>query len=228
MARGKRPDPRKLKTESPHATYFKVANGQQERGYKAGELYGCNGHRTNAHQPCARDVTDGELSCPYCSAGMETVWRGYVPLWDRDWSLRYALVGKDHLESTDAIPWRAQVTVNRAKNPISPLVIREEQCLTRALPNKEPWSVEVDMLAICLVLWKHDPLAEWFRQTHTRPANASVTASAVAERMLNGESRKIGDFIGLALGDKAEQVNRLKKNEAFAAGVAKPSKNGKH
>jgi len=227
MSRGKKPDPRKQKTGSLYASYMRVANGQQERAYKAGELYGCNGHRTDTHQPCARDITDGELSCPYCSAGLDIVWRGFVPLWDRDWSLRYVLIGQDHLESTDQIPWRAQVTVSRAKNPISPLVVREEQCLTRALPAKPPWSAEVDMLAICLTLWQHDALTQWFRQTHgTRPGVGAAVESQAA-KMLDGEPRKLGDFIGLALGDKAEQVNRLKKNDDFAKTLAKPSKNGK-
>lgn len=163
MASGRKPDPRKKKSTVPHATNLKVANGKTEGAYIAGEMFGCYTHRTYASMPCMLDVTNDALPCPYCGSGVEQVWRGYVPLWDRDWTLRYVLIGEDYFASVDAIPHRTKVAVSRGKNPISPLIIREEPMLTRDLPNSHPWNVEIDALAICLRLWKNAELNEWFR-----------------------------------------------------------------
>jgi hypothetical protein len=115
-------------------------------------------------------MTETELQCPYCAAGLIPEWRGYVPLWDRDWVLRYVLIGEELFESVDIIPHRAQVKITRAKNPISPLVVRQETMLTRPLPDDEKFRVAVDMLAICLTLWKCDALTQWFRRNPPKKA----------------------------------------------------------
>lgn len=171
MGRGQAPDPRKRKNTHPHATYLKVGNGCKEPGYMAGPVFGCYGHRTSAHKPCVELITQGELTCALCAAGWEAEWRGYVGIWDRDWTLRYALIGEDYYPSVDAIPHREQVVCSRGKNAISPLVIRTEKLLTREIPNRSPWDVEIDMLEICLSLWKDGPLAAWFTKQKTlKPA----------------------------------------------------------
>lgn len=169
MARGRKPDPSKKKIQQPHASYLKVTCGTKEPGYKAGEMYGCYGHRTHANQPCVSDITECALQCPYCAANMCPEWRGYVPVWDRDFVLRYVLVNEEYFISVDAIPIGAQVVMSRAKNPISPLVMRQETCLTRQLPACEPFNKPVDMLSICLLLWKNEALNRWF-------ANQKVSA----------------------------------------------------
>src|SRR5262245_26285969 len=168
MSTGSRPEKGSLEKRTVHATYLKVPNGGMECGYKAGEMHGVVGHRTHAHQPCVRDITKGKLECPYCAAGLQPVWRGYVPLWDRDWTLRYVLIGKEYFETVDVIPHRSQLVLTRAKNPISPIVIRQELKLVRNLPDKEPWSSPVDMEEICLTLWKNAELEQWVRSN--RPA----------------------------------------------------------
>lgn len=162
MGTGKAPDPKRGKKSGLHASYLNVKCGQKEACYKAGELFGCEGHRTHAHQPCLFAMTDGALQCGYCTAGLEPVWRGFVPLWDRDWTLRYALIGAEYYPNVEAIAHRSQCVVSRAKNPISPLVIREEMCLTRALPDRSPWTEPVNMRDICLALWKCDELTRWY------------------------------------------------------------------
>jgi hypothetical protein len=161
MGTGKKPQNRPGQKARVHATYLKVACGSQECGYKAGELHGVEGHRTYAHQPCCAAITGGAIDCAYCAAGLQAEWRGYVPLWDRDWTLRYVLIGPEIFESVDIIPRSSQVVVSRAKNPISPLVIRQETKLVRSLPDKEPWTQAVDMEEICLTLWKLPALTAW-------------------------------------------------------------------
>lgn len=163
MATGRKPDPRRRKTAHVHASYLKCSNGESHPGWKAGEVFGCYGHRTAAQQPCLSDLTDDAMPCPFCTSGLAPVWRGYVPLWDRDWTLRYVLIGEDVFESVDSIPFRGRLTVCRAKNPISPLVVRPEEkpVLLRELPERAPWVTPIDMLSVCLTLWKHPGLTAW-------------------------------------------------------------------
>lgn len=161
MATGKKPDPSKRKCIAPHSNYFKCDNGKKLGAYMAGELYGCETHRTFATQPCVASISDNALPCLMCHGGMVPEWRGYVPLWDCDWTLHHALINRDYFDTVDAIPHRAKVSVSRAKNPISPLVIRDEPMLVRELPNRAPWNEKVDMLAVCLTLWKNPDLTRW-------------------------------------------------------------------
>lgn len=189
MGSGKKPKDAPGTKAAIHASHLAVNNGQQERGYKAGAMHGVNGHRTHAHQPCLRDYTDGELQCPYCEAGVELQWRGYMPVWDRDWALRYVLIGRDTMESVDCILRAEQITINRAKSMRSPLIVRAETCLTRALPDKAPWNAEVCMEDICLLLWKLPVLALWVRSTRSKSDNAvSLTTTAKKEpKQSNGK-----------------------------------------
>lgn len=178
MARGKKPDPSRKKNCAPHSNYFKCDNGKKLGAYIAGEMYGCETHRTFATQPCVASITDDALPCVMCQGGLIPEWRGYVPLWDCDWTLHHALINKDYCETVDCIPHRAKVSVSRAKNPISPLVIRDEPMLTRELPNRAPWSLKVNMLAVCLTLWKNPDLVRWFEIN--RPDELKIETEVVA------------------------------------------------
>jgi hypothetical protein len=233
MATGKKPDPRRKKTHSPHATYLNVKNGEKHGAYKAGELYGCYTHRTHACQPCVSDITDDALECPFCKSGMIPEWRGYVPLWDRDWTLRYVLIGEEFFATTDVIAWHAKVSVSRAKNPISPLVIREEAMLTRDLPNALPWKAEVSALAICLTLWKHDALNHWMSETKPLAWLESLGVKYVtpdAEVKPEVKPTVVVNAYVPPASEAATEVdyeavkNRLKGK----LGKLKPSTNGKH
>lgn len=162
MATGKRPDPRRGGKKHPPASNLKVPNGTKAAGYKAGEIFGCYGHRIANHVPCLTDVTDGALKCPYCPAGNVPVWRGYVPVWDTDFCLRYALIGENYFESAEAIKWGEAIEFERKKNPISPLMARPGVGFLRALPDRAPWNTPVSMLDVCLTLWQDDLLTRWF------------------------------------------------------------------
>jgi len=233
MATGAKPDPGKRKTGSLHASYLRVANGQQERGYKAGEVYGCFGHRTYVHKPCAREITSSELPCAFCAAGLVPEWRGFLPLWDRDWGLRYVLIGYDYFETADAIPFRAQLTVTRHKNPISPVVPRAEKCLTRELPEKAPWNEPIDMELLCLTLWKEPALEKWILadrltrvSTSDNPLSLGTDPPGVAEKILSNQKATLGDWVNLAIPGAAGQIDHLAKNDAFVKEVKLLTANG--
>jgi len=234
MSTGKRPKACPGVKPTIHASHLAVGNGQQERGYKAGAMHGVNGHRTHAHQPCLRDYTDGELTCPYCEAGVELQWRGYVPVWDRDWALRYVLVGPDVMESADCILRGEQITINRAKSMRSPLIVRAETCLTRSLPDKAPWNQEVNMEDICLLLWKLPALSLWVRTTRGRSDNAlSLTTPAKVEPK-KSDGKPFDKFhrnAALKYGDKGpmdtDELVAAAEREILAK-VQSNGKNGKH
>jgi hypothetical protein len=218
MSKGQRPDPRKRKTGAPRSTHFKVANGRTELGYKAGDMYGCYGHRLGAHQPCMIELTGGELQCPLCTAGLDKVWRGYVPCWDRDFTLKHALIGEDYFESVDMIPHRAQIILTRDKAPISPLVIRAGDVATlRELPNKLPWTQEIDMYAICRVLWKNPAVDAWYATTHGAPAGPVGDSAPLV----------VQDFSAMMRG-AAARVNRLATPRGNNDAFVEAHKNGKH
>lgn len=220
MSEGKKPDPRKRRGETPHATHFKVLNGKTECGYKAGELYGCYGHRTYAHRPCLIELTGGELSCPFCAANDPVTWRGYLPIWDRDFALRYALIGEPLYESVDMIPHKAQLIGSRDKSVRAPLVIRAaDAVMIRGLPEKRPWCDPVDMYAICRVLWKDASVDAWWATTGAKKLGLGTAAAPL-------DLASFGDMTRGA----AARVNRINghasANEQFAREVAaaKPAK----
>lgn len=217
MASGKKPDPSRRKNNALHASYLAVKNGEKHGAYMAGELFGCYTHRTFAAQPCVSDLTNDEIECPYCKAGQVPEWRGYVPLWDRDWTLRYVLISEELFASVDVIPFHGRVSVSRAKNPISPVVIREEAMLVRDLPQRAPWKDAVAMLPICLTLWKNAALTAWFSNHKPLALGAVEKPAEKPAKAYKGPGKdepEAVDFDALA--------NRIK------AKFVKPSTNGKH
>lgn len=234
MGTGKRPKGGSGKEPMIHATNLAVANGQTERGWKAGALHGVNGHRTFAHQPCIDDYTDGALKCPYCATGQEVVWRGYVPVWDRDWCLRYAIVGKDVEESVDCIQRGEPVSVSRAKSMRSPLIVRPEQNTFRALPDKAPYNAEVCMEDICLLLWKLPVLALWVRTSRSKsdkPLSLTPTAKKELKKSdgkpFSPEYRNAAMRYGQGAPTESEELIAAAERDILAK-VQAAGKNGSH
>lgn len=224
MATGKRPDPRRRKQNHPHSTTLDVPPGAKHGGYLAGQLYGCYTHRSGATKPCVASITDDALECPFCRVGDESVWKGYVPLWDRDWTLRHVLISEQYLATVDAIPFHAKITVSKHKNPISPVIIREEPLLTRDLPNKSPWKDEVCMLAVCLTLWKNAPLTKWCLDNQPL-----ALAAAVPPTPLPPPAPKVTAYKAPVTDGATEVEHDALKNRILGrAKNLKPSTNGQH
>lgn len=226
MATGRRPKKDPLKARAPHATFLQVKNGAKEAGYKAGPVFGVNGHRTHAHQPCKFDLSDGKLQCPYCEAGLETQWRGYLPIWDRDWMLRYVLIGEELLASVDAIPHRAQVVVSRAKNPISPLIVRHELSLTRELPSASPWKDEVDIAAVCCMLWRSPDLIPFCVGFHTAKELPKGIAVKDDGKPFAPMQQAAAKRVGAKVESAEEDINGPMRS--ILNRISKPTTNGKH
>ena len=221
MATGRQPDPKRRKTAHQHATYLAVKPGEKHPAYIAGELYGCYTHRTSHAQPCLSDVTNDALECPLCKGGLVPEWRGYVPLWDRDWTLRYVLISEEYFATTDAIGFHCKVSVSRAKDPKSPLVIREEVMLTRDLPNKAPWKDSVAMLPICLTLWKNAALVAWVNANKPLAAGAQTVPAPLSVPAPSKAYKAPGNDEPLEVDFDATRNRILSK-------LKKPTTNGKH
>lgn len=161
MGRGRRPDPQKRKTVHQHSEYLAVDNKTKAGGWKAGEVYGLYCHHVGHTKPCVDDVTQGGLKCSLCEAGFDQVFRAYMPLWDREYQLRHVLVGEDFFEAADRIPFRHPLTLSRAASKRAPLRVSDEPMMVRLLPDGPPWDKPVNMLAVCLTLWKDDALSRW-------------------------------------------------------------------
>ncbi len=191
-------------------------------------MYGCYGHRVHAHQPCLFRLTKGELNCKLCAANIALEWRGYVPIWDRDFTLRHALISEDYHESVDMIPFRAQVILTRDKPRMSPLVIRAGDIATfRSLPEKLPWSKEIDMYAVARVLWKNAEVDAWYSSTSGRQLSAVGEANPldVADmspmiRAAAGRANRMSDPASV----NARAIDQWRKSGE----VPEPSGNGHH
>lgn len=226
MSTGQPPKKRASENKTPHATNFKVENGKQRPAYIAGPLHGVPGHRTHAHQPCLRLVTDGALECPYCTAGLDEVWRGYVPLWDRDWVLHYALIGEEYYPTLCTMKRGDQVMVSRAKSSKAPLVIHAETSFVRGLPEDAPHNADVSALALCLRLWQIDALTLWYQRKAAigdGPAKAKVIAAKPVNRIASEVDRLNKHvLLGAAVDEWREE------GKGQLPPVAPPSSNGHH
>lgn len=217
MSKGRNPDPRRKKISSIRSTNFKVANGGKEIGYVAGEVYGVNGHFMGAHKPCLHDLTNGEVQCVYCAVNKPIEWRGYVPVWDQDYTLRHALITEDYLEAVNMIPWRARIVATRAAAQYSPLVIRAADLpALRGLPDKAPWDVPIDIEPICRRLWQEPALDAWYAATHAKQAGLSAGAPPLDP----------SDFSPM-MRSAAAHANRIAAHAAANDEFAKQAREGK-
>ena len=229
MATGRKPDPRKRKTVHQHSEYLPVPNKTKAGGWKAGEVYGLYCHHAGHTRPCLDDVTKGALECPLCTARFDLIYRAYMPLWDREYQLRHVLIGEDFFEAADRIPFRHPLTLARDANKRSPLRVSDEPMMVRVLPDGPPWDKPVDMLSICLTLWKDDVLSKWM------VGNRAALEDVKKETPLKSDGRPFGPMTAAAARRFAppptvesaevaldEVTARLKKK---AAGM-KPSTNG--
>ena len=230
MARGRRPDPSRRKSCHQHSETLSVPNKTKAGGWKAGDLYGLYCHHVGHTKPCFDDITRGGLECSYCKAGFDQVYRAYMPLWDREYQLRHVLIGEDFFEAADRIPFRHPVTLSRDASKRAPLRVSDEPMMVRLLPDGPPWNQPVDMLAICLTLWKDDNLSRWMMLDKTPKQNRGALPAdtgqgdglkteykAAARRWAppaNNEPHAIGDV-----------ANEATKK---AIEASQPSSNGKH
>jgi len=183
-------------------------------------------------KPCCTMLTDSRVQCKYCSPGNKPVWRGYIPLYDSDYVRRFVVIGESYYEMASTLKHLEQVIVQRGKRKIDPVQIRPHTWRTAPIPATPDRQTPVDIKDFLVaVLWSDDALARWHFGFITSEAekNAEAVATPQASEkpnpILDGPKRTIVDTITLALGGKAEEVDRVRKNKAFVA-AAHASENG--
>jgi len=188
-------------------------------GFLAGPVCGVMTHYSGNSKPCRDRMTAGQLACPYCADKWEPVWRGAVPIYDREYVRRWLWITEDYYEAVSEIPLHAQVSITRDKDTHAPAVIRPDNWRLSALPPSKDRAAPVDLMPFLLrVLWKDAELWSFAAQEAEPPPPPASSSSApvapfagamarIAERekrdkeQREKDERKIGDtFLRLTNG----------------------------
>jgi len=195
MFSSQEPDPAPRSEDRRKWDYVSVPNGGSIVGYLAGYPFGVHTHHVGHTKPCKRRMTHSALVCPFCEGGLAPVWRGYTPIYDREYLPRYVLITQDYLESVREIPVHAQVRISRAKPEKSPPIIRPELWTPKALPLGHGRDREPDLLPSLLRTWKDDELKRWcLSQTPALPQTETPKPTLVErpEDVIGGDvGRKV-------------------------------------
>lgn len=209
--------------------YLPVPNGAQAVGWIAGPTVGVWSHHRGGTKPCRHTMSDSALSCGLCADGEPPVWRGYVPLYDRDYCRRFVLISEDYEEAVRELTLHAPVKLQRGKGSREPVTIRFEQWRVQPLALGEGRNAAADITPFLLRMWKDAELEQWYYSRDIPLAQGS--ASSHANRL---------DGVGLAPPDPAAKRDNRSGADILAAALAgsglggddapapPPSKNGRH
>lgn len=162
MSISKEPKAAPKKGGHHHWDYLPVENGKSEVAYLAGPTCGVYVHDGQPSKPCRREMTDSELVCPYCETGDEPRWKGYVPLYDRDYQRRLLLISQGVRESVKEINHLDQVRCSRAKSSKASVIIRAETWTPKQCPRGDGRDVPADIEPVLFTIWKDAVLREWW------------------------------------------------------------------
>lgn len=145
--------------------YLDVPCGGSAVGFMGGRYVGVWCHTVHKRsKPCRLRMSEGALSCPHCSR-LELVWRGYVPIYDREYVWRFVVINADYRESVGEIERFTQVKMFRGKQATAPIVIRAENWRTLAIPRSTDRTAEPELVPALLRMWKDDELSAWHYAT---------------------------------------------------------------
>lgn len=157
--------------------YLPVPNGTTAVGYLAGYPLCCKTHHNNGTKPCRKWMSAHVLQCPFCNDGHEPDDRAYVPIWSREYLGQFVVVPYAYVESIREISLHAQVKLTRAKNPKTPVVIREEVWSPRPLPLTAGRREPVDLMEVLVRrIWRDKEL-----ERYADSVTATVTATTAAK-----------------------------------------------
>jgi hypothetical protein len=223
MIRSQKPAPGGRGKGVPKWDYLPVANGKYELAFMAGPPCGCWTHHLYGTKPCKRMMTEGKLRCAFCEEKYEPVWRGAVPLYDREYTRRFVWITEDYYESTCEIKLHDMVKLTRDKLEKSPVVIRAEPWRTTPIPITPAREKAADLMPFLVrILWKDQELME-----HAGQATITELVEEIGQEQ-KPKKRTIIDTITLALGDKAGEVKKVQdaKNREFAENARTTHQNG--
>ena len=139
----------------------KLALGKSMMGFLVGPIVGLNTHYVNRTVPCLSDVTKGRLKC-YCSRmQLESVWKGYVPLIDKDGVSCFTQICVTYAELAYKAPLFAPVVVTRMTHKGAPYAVKYEQWSD--IDPRSHFGIRhpVDLKPWLLKLWGDETLNKW-------------------------------------------------------------------
>lgn len=253
MSISKDPRPGPRKNGHHHWDYLGCENGKSEVGYKAGPTCGVYVHDGRPSKPCRKEMTNGEITCPYCLTEDEPRWKGYVPIYDRDYQRRFCIISQGVRESVAEIPLHGQVRISRAKSSKASIIIRAEIWTPKALPLGDGRSAAADIEPVLFTIWNDAVLRDWYAlhwndppRAHTSDNAVSLPASDAADRPAPAEierqklSREIAarGLLPATLGEQISETLRDAGDRELKAGANRlkgvfntpqpASKNGTH
>ena len=203
MFGSQRPD-RRVTVDVHH--WIQLKAGDKFEAWMAGPGVGVHVHFQHGSKACRNKLSDGELKCEFCSAGLKPTYRCYFPLFDRAATKRVTAVNQDYDEMAKEVPLHGAVVVTKKKIWGSPIVILDD-------PKREPWVARNDtqrgpvLLQPWLLQVWHDPiLTEW------------VTKHQVVELPAGSYSRVSAEARYIAEKQKLEEKAKREKEEAKLIG----------
>lgn len=188
--------------------WLNPALGKSVNGWIAGPVVGVETHYLGRTQPCRYALTRGRMKC-YCTASkLESVWKGYVPLWDENGVQAFAIIGERFADLAYAITMFAPVTVSRLKSAGQPICVKQSDWTDQPPPRRDlTQSKPVDFRPWLLKLWADKDLNAWL-EAHPEILDQEQPAGELENRvgpMLKAAARRaeqsqLPDSIGDVLG----------------------------
>jgi len=220
-----------------HWCYVATQPNTNWHAWVAGPCHWFLAHVKGRTKPCLHEMTQGELTCPQCDAGMMCEPIGYQPLY-REVDARPCMVILHEYtrEAVDRLHLHARVTVGRGGESsdgvyVVPALKRDPVYQSSLVERMKP----ADLTHTLLKLWGIPHLATWYSETHGAPHVEVKPAPKLKPVKSNGKpfspalqkaaevAQQIGDDMLAGEGSDAV-IQRLRAKAA----AMRPSTNGDH
>lgn len=218
-----------------HVPYVSTKKGGSWRAWIAGPCHWYSCHTSTRTKPCLHDMTGGYLLCPKCTALDIPQVIGYQPLYrEVDGRPVHVIVYELQREVVDKLKFHQNVSVGRGVEAtdtvyLTPLLTGGTRYVS-ALPERNR---PVCLDATLLRMWNVPELTFWYNQT--QGASVPIKEESDTPVSLPGTPEQtnkpgVARWVGIALGDRAQEAEVFQRNEEFvrAAKGGSANGNGKH
>jgi len=142
--------------------YIKLGEGKSWKGWLAGPMVGVPSHFEGGTVGCRKALSKGDLKCGCDVKEMETRWRGYAPLWDKDGLRWVIIIGERFGELGMRLKTGQQVRVTKTTGRGCPIKL-EEHVWTTELPQlSQADKLPQDLRPWMGRIWDDEELEQWF------------------------------------------------------------------
>jgi len=220
-----------------HWCYVTTQPNTNWHAWIAGPCHWFLAHVKGRTKPCLHEMSQGELKCPQCDAGMMCEPIGYQPLYREVDARPCMVILHDYTrEAVDRLHLHARMTVGRGGESsdgvyVVPALKREPVYRSSLVERMKP----ADLTETLLKLWGIPDLTQWYRETHGGGVAPAKMVPKLEPKKSNGKpfspmlkkaaevAQQIGDEMTAGVPVDAV-IQRLRAHAA----VNKPSTNGDH